>query len=109
MAGCRFTATRPSSQTPSLDNKGLHGDGDLTYLTTIASSKNLVFTPDTTFGMADTLRNTGSTGTLNVPDIQAGKVQLRLEPAKDVLLAQSTEHAHGDVRQGRRTSTAAPN
>jgi hypothetical protein len=78
------------SNSLALDNKGLHGDGDLTYLTTFASSKNLVFTPDTTFGMADTLRNTGSTGTPNVPNIQAGKVQLRLEPAKDVLLAQST-------------------
>lgn len=79
------------AHTLALDNKGLHGDGDLTYLTTIASSKELIFTPDTTFGLADTLYNgAASSPTLNVPNVQASKVQLRLEPAKDVLMAATT-------------------
>lgn len=80
------------SNTIHLDNAGLHGDGDFAYLTTIASSKNLVFTPDTTFGVADTLYNgAAASNTMNVPHVQAAKVFLRLEPAKDVLLARNLE------------------
>ena len=78
------------SNTLQLDNNGLHGDGDLAFLTTIAKGKNLVFTPDTTFGVADTLYNgAASSPTLNVPNVQASNVFLRLEPAKDVLLARN--------------------
>ncbi len=77
------------ANTLKLDDKGLHGDGDLTYLTTIASSPDLYFTPDTTFGMADTLYNGAATSaTMKVPNVHAGDVFLRLEPAKDVLLAE---------------------
>lgn len=80
------------AQTLQLDNKGLHGEGDFTFLTTIASSKFLVFTPDTTFGVADTLYNgAAASTTMNVPTVQARKVFLRLEPAKDVLLARNLE------------------
>lgn len=78
------------SNTLKLDNKGLHGDGDLAFLTTIAKGKDLVFTPDTTFGVADTLYNgAASSPTLNVPNVQASNVFLRLEPAKDMLLARN--------------------
>ncbi|HNI06421.1 MAG TPA: hypothetical protein PL010_17500, partial [Flavobacteriales bacterium] len=77
------------ANTLKLDDKGLHGDGDLTYLTTIASSPDLYFTPDTTFGMADTLYNGAATSaTMKVPNVHASDVFLRLEPAKDVLLAE---------------------
>lgn len=80
------------ANTITLDRKGLHGEGDLTYLTTIASSKDLVFTPDTTFGVADTLYNgAAQSATMNVPNVHAGNVFLRLEPAKDVLLAQKID------------------
>lgn len=80
------------SETLKLDNQGLHGEGDLSYLTTIARSKDLVFTPDTTFGVADTLYNgAASSPTLNVPNVQAAQVFLRLEPAKDVLMARNLE------------------
>lgn len=76
------------AETLKLDNKGLHGDGDLSYLTTIARSQDLYFTPDTTYGVADTLYNGAATSaTLNVPNVQASNVFLRLEPAKDVLMA----------------------
>jgi hypothetical protein len=78
------------SDTLVLDDQGLHGKGTLTYLTSMATSKDLVFTPDTTFGLADTLYNRFSTTALNVPEVAASNVQLRLEPAKDVLMAQTT-------------------
>lgn len=78
------------SETLKLDSHGLHGEGDLSYLTTIARSQDLVFTPDTTFGVADTLYNgAASSPTMNVPNVQASQVFLRLEPAKDVLLARN--------------------
>lgn len=80
------------ANTIKLDHQGLHGEGDLTYLTTIAGSKDLVFTPDTTFGVADTLYNgAAQSATMNVPNVHAGNVFLRLEPAKDVLLAQKID------------------
>ncbi len=76
------------ANTLKLDHKGLHGDGDLTYLTTIASSKDLYFTPDTTYGMADTLYNAAaSNATMKVPNVHGSELFLRLEPAKDELLA----------------------
>ncbi|HMN06002.1 MAG TPA: hypothetical protein PKD45_09765 [Flavobacteriales bacterium] len=78
------------SETLTLDNKGLHGNGDLSYLTTIAYSKDLYFTPDTTYGVADTLYNGAAySATMNVPNVKAANVFLRLEPAADVLLARN--------------------
>ncbi|MBL0045262.1 MAG: hypothetical protein IPP33_12975 [Flavobacteriales bacterium] len=76
------------ADTLRLDYKGLHGSGDLTFLTTIARSSDLYFTPDTTFGVADTLYNGAvSSASMNVPNVHASNVFIRLEPAKDVLLA----------------------
>lgn len=80
------------SETLTLDNKGLHGSGDLSYLTTIARSKDLYFTPDTTFGVADTLYNgAAASATMNVPNVQAANVFLRLDPGNDVLLARNLD------------------
>jgi hypothetical protein len=80
------------ANTVSLNFKGLQGDGDLTYLTTIAGSKSLVFCPDSTFGVADTLYNgAAQSPSYSVPAVQAGNVFLRLEPKRDVLLAEKRE------------------
>lgn len=79
------------SETITLNNTGLHGAGDLSYLTTIARGEQIVFTPDTTFGMADTMYNGASvSATLNAPNVKGSKVFMRLEPAKEVLMAQYT-------------------
>lgn len=80
------------SETLKLDSKGLHGEGDLSYLTTIARSQDLYFTPDTTYGVADTLYNgAASSPTFKVPNVQASNVFLRLEPGQDVLMARNLE------------------
>ena len=80
------------ANTLKLDHAGLHGDGDFTYLTTIATSKDLYFTPDTTYGVADTLYNgAASSATMKVPNVHASNVFLRFEPAQDVLLAKQLE------------------
>lgn len=73
------------ANTITLNNRGLQGDGDLKYLTTSLSSKQLVFTPDSTLGRADTLENIAATTPSKVPHITASAVFVRLEPGKDVL------------------------
>jgi hypothetical protein len=80
------------TNTVKLDYEGLHGDGDLSYLSTLATSRDLVFTPDTTFGVADTLSNTlSASADFNVPKVQAAKTFMRFEPAADMLTAQTME------------------
>ncbi|MBK9176847.1 MAG: hypothetical protein IPM46_11045 [Flavobacteriales bacterium] len=73
------------TSTIALNSRGLQGNGDLEYLTTRLSSKQLIFTPDSTLGRADTLENLASTKPSKVPHITAGDVFVRMEPAKDVL------------------------
>ena len=68
-----------------LNNQGLQGNGQLEYLTTTLRSKALVFTPDSTLGRADTLSNLAATSPTPVPQVEAGDVFVRLEPAGDVL------------------------
>ncbi|MEO8589689.1 MAG: hypothetical protein ABI432_10000 [Flavobacteriales bacterium] len=73
------------TSTISLNSRGLQGNGELEYLTTKLSSRQLVFCPDSTLGRADTLVNIASTAPSKVPDVRGGEVFVRLEPARDVL------------------------
>jgi hypothetical protein len=73
------------TNTITLNNRGLQGDGDMEYLTTKLRSKGLVFTPDSTLGRADTLFNRSSTAPSKVPMVAGNDLFVRLEPAKDVL------------------------
>ncbi|MCU0320085.1 MAG: hypothetical protein MUE88_08405, partial [Flavobacteriales bacterium] len=73
------------TSTVKLNNRGLQGEGELSYLTTTLRSKALVFTPDSTLGKADTLFNRKTTTPAKVPEVQAAEVFVRLEPARDVL------------------------
>ena len=76
----------------TLNYDGLQGDGDFSYLTTQVQSRDLVFCPDSTFGTADTLYNgAAQSATLNVPNVHAGNVFIRLEPANDVLFAEKID------------------
>ena len=84
----------------TLNYNGLQGDGRFNYLTTTAHSKQLVFCPDSTFGVADTLFNTSSaTASLDVPAVNGNNIFLRFEPVRDVLLAQKT-HAPMTMYEG---------
>ena len=69
----------------ALNSRGLQGKGELEYLTTTLSSKQLFFCPDSTLGRADTLYNRSSTAPSKVPDVKGADLFVRLEPAKDVL------------------------
>lgn len=72
----------------ALNSRGLQGKGELEYLTTTLTSKQLVFCPDSTLGRADTLYNRSSTAPSKVPDVKGADLFVRLEPAKDVLRAE---------------------
>ncbi|MCB0791610.1 MAG: hypothetical protein H6595_11360 [Flavobacteriales bacterium] len=74
----------------SLNYDGLQGEGELAYLTTIANSKHLIFCPDSTFGVADTLYNAAGSAALEVPNVQGADVFVKLEPALERLHAQVT-------------------
>jgi hypothetical protein len=73
------------TSTITLNNRGLQGNGELKYLTTGLTSKQLVFMPDSTLGRADTLTNIASTKPTKVPHIEASAVFAKLVPAQDVL------------------------
>ncbi len=77
----------------TLNNRGLQGNGRMDYLTTSLMSKALVFTPDSTLGRADTLTNVASAEKLKVPQVEAGDVFVRLEPAQDVLRTEKLRKA----------------
>lgn len=77
----------------TLNGRGLQGNGDLEYLTTSLSSKQLVFTPDSTLGRADTLVNIASTRPSRVPDVTGADVFVRLEPGRDVLHSEKLKKA----------------
>ena len=80
------------TNTLSLNYKGLQGDGDMTYLTTFASSKSFVFCPDSTFGVADTLYNLAAKNpALNVPNVRGANLFTRLEPGSEKLLAEKRD------------------
>jgi hypothetical protein len=68
-----------------LNARGLQGRGRLDFLTTTLRSKGLVFCPDSTIGRADSLFNKPATSPSSVPEVRAGDVYVRLEPARDVL------------------------
>ena len=76
------------TSTVKLNNRGLQGEGELTYLTSTLRSGSLVFCPDSTLGRADTLFNRSATAPSKVPEVQASDVFVRLEPARDVLRAE---------------------
>ncbi|MBK8497276.1 MAG: hypothetical protein IPL52_00320 [Flavobacteriales bacterium] len=72
----------------TLNARGLQGNGKLEYLTSSLLSKQLIFTPDSTLGRADTLTNLAATAPSKVPHIEAGQVFVKLTPATDVLHAE---------------------
>ncbi|HEX2616762.1 MAG TPA: hypothetical protein VHL57_04420, partial [Flavobacteriales bacterium] len=77
------------SDTLKLDHQGLHGSGEMAYLTTKLHSFDLHFCPDTTFGMADTLTNSAAKAPpASVPLVKGSDLFVRLEPAQDVLLSE---------------------
>ena len=74
--------------TIDLSNKGLLGEGDLEYLSSVtrASKNNMVFMPDSMLALTDTfyIAETAST-----PDAKAGRVDVKWLPYQDEMYATS--------------------
>ncbi|MCB0795454.1 MAG: hypothetical protein KDB88_12015 [Flavobacteriales bacterium] len=79
------------TNTVTLNYNGLQGDGEMSFLTTMAYSKSFVFCPDSTFGVADTLINSASTAALDVPQVNGSEIFVRLEPSRELLHAEVTQ------------------
>ena len=70
-----------------LNYSGLQGDGDLEYLTSLSTSKQFTFFPDSTRGVTEQFTNTASASPPQVPEANATAIDLALYPVDNYLSA----------------------
>lgn len=72
-----------------LSNKGLHGNGQIDYITSTAISKDFTMFPDSTNGVADTyvIREQNIKGKTEYPDVSGSIVYIHWMPKKDFMQA----------------------
>lgn len=69
----------------SISNKGLRGDGELMYLTSISQSKDFMFFPDSTNARLDKyVINERKTG-VEYPPVLAENIKMHWEPYRDIM------------------------
>ncbi len=69
----------------SLSNKGLRGNGELRYLTSISKSDDFIFFPDSTIATLNSyLINERKTG-IEYPSVMAENVKMHWQPYKDLM------------------------
>jgi len=77
------------TNTVDLSNKGLKGDGMLTYITSVSESENFTFLPNKTEGLAiKFVINPQETG-VEFPDVTGGYNNISFIPSEDRLVADS--------------------
>jgi hypothetical protein len=79
------------TNTISLSNKGLRGDGQLDYITATAYSPEFFFFPDSTNGMADQFEIAEQTTGTQYPHVTNTKTDIHWEPKNDKLFARNTD------------------
>lgn len=77
------------SNTLSLSNQGLRGDGQIDYLNSVAVSDEFFFFPDSTDGLANTYEITAQLTGPETPHVLGSGVGLHWEPYNDVLYTTS--------------------
>lgn len=75
----------------TLDYDGLHGNGDLDYLTTTATSDFFVFFPDSTRGRTTNYVNREQPGAVSMPQANAEVVDIAFHPRRNILAAATVE------------------
>ena len=70
-----------------LNYSGLQGNGDLEYLTSISNSEKFTFYPDSTRGITRSFTNTAQGGPPEIPEANAGAIDLSYFPVLDRLSA----------------------
>lgn len=83
------------TNTMYLSNKGLHGNGQIDYITSTAISKDFTFFPDSANGVAESyvIREQNVSGKTQYPDLSGSKVYIHWMPKKDYMLATNKDSA----------------
>ncbi len=81
------------TNTISLSNKGLKGDGQIDYLTSTAYSDEFFFFPDSTNGLASSFEIEEQTAGTQYPHVTNTKTDIHWEPYNDKLYAHNTDKA----------------
>lgn len=74
-----------------LSNKGLQAEGKVTFLTSVADSKEFTLFPDSLAGVAQSFINTESKTPVEVPQVRGVNVYVRYVPKQKVIYAQSQD------------------
>lgn len=77
------------TQKLSLSNKGLRGDGQIDYLSSVAKAKEFFFFPDSTNAL-NVFYEITEDSKYNVPHVVADNVVLHWEPKRDLMFTQNT-------------------
>ncbi|HTF03774.1 MAG TPA: hypothetical protein VK826_07095 [Bacteroidia bacterium] len=83
------------TNTMSLSNKGLHGNGQIDYITSTSISKDFTFFPDSANGLAETfdMKEQKVQGKTEYPEVTGKKVYIHWMPKKDFMEATNTDSA----------------
>ncbi|NNE56063.1 MAG: hypothetical protein HKN32_08590, partial [Flavobacteriales bacterium] len=76
----------------SLDFTGLHGDGQLDYLTSTSMSEAFYFYPDSTKGQTYSFQNLEQGGSIEIPRAVSDVVDVGFYPKEDLLTAASVDN-----------------
>lgn len=74
-----------------LNSKGLQGKGDLKYLTSSATSDDIVFFPDSLVAVADNYENKEQSAGPNVPNLKAKDVLVTYQPKRGIWTTESQD------------------
>ena len=78
------------SNTISLDNRGLLGNGSINYLTSVTKSDHFVFLPDSTTGKAQSFDMTATTlGGVDYPTVNGNNVGVSWKPYSDSMMVKT--------------------
>ena len=69
----------------TMSNQGLHGDGTLKYITSIAHSKDFLFFPDSTIGIADSYVIAERTTGVQYPPVSVENAKISWYPKNDFM------------------------
>lgn len=73
-----------------LSNKGLRGEGELSYLTSTAKTKDILFFPDSTKVHAFEYNLTKRTSGIEYPKVNSTEIDIKWYPYNDVMYAEQT-------------------
>lgn len=83
------------TSTVSLNGNGLQGAGDLEFLTSLSTSEQFVFLPDSTLGQTTGFTNTERKTAVQVPEANGTVLDLVFKPKKELLTVSTLKDSIG--------------